>query len=206
LREKLTGHVYSLVEICEYSAYRYNLPVKIYKSIYMAQNHDLPENRKGDIDAGKIAHGKISKEQKHKEELEAWEELKEILPKKLYKKKRDSWDKFEALKSIEAKYVRAMDNLEAMFHMAEVGAEGFKNKEFDNACGMDEKDYDLSVTYADESFKNFIEAVNKRHFGFFRKKGDLEGFLGELGAVKKKFKAIYKQVNAPWKEEYNYGM
>ncbi|MFA5333082.1 MAG: HD domain-containing protein [Candidatus Nanoarchaeia archaeon] len=201
LHEALPCHCFSLIELAElyHSKYELNLDVNVAKNI--AQNHDLGEYLKGDIDAGKIAHGKVSEKEKHEQELAAWAEIKKLVPEKLYEQKYAYWEMFEKLDTLEAKYVKSLDKLEAILYMCEIGAEGFINKEIDNACGMDEKDYDLTAKYMDEAFNNFLLAIKIKE-----NPGDLNGFLGELKHVKEKLKLIYEKVKAPWKEEYNYGM
>jgi putative hydrolase of HD superfamily len=201
LREKLAGHCFSMIELAEGLAFKYNLNIDIDLAKNIAQNHDLGEYLKGDIDAGKIVHGKISENEKESQELEAWEEIGKMLPKNLYEQKRAYWDSFEKGDSLEAKYAKVIDKLEALLHMAEVGAGGFKKKTWFRKNGFDEKDYVLTATYADKIFKEFLAEAQK-----IDNPGDLEGFLGELKSVKEKFKEIYKQIGVPWKEEYNYAM
>ncbi len=201
LREKLAGHCFAMVELAEVLAVKYNLNLDIRLAKDIAQNHDLGEYLKGDIDAGKIVHGKVSENEKESQELEAWEEIRKMLPKSLYEQKRAYWESFEKCESLEAKYAKALDKLEALLHMSEVGAGGFKKKTWFRKKGFDEKDYLLTATYADKSFYEFIKQAIKNG-----SHGDLEGFLGELKEVKKKLKTIYSEVGASWKEEYNYAM
>ncbi len=201
LREKLAGHCFALIELAEGLAFKYNLNLDITLAKNIAQNHDLGEYLKGDIDAGKIAHGNVNENEKESQELEAWEEISKMLPKNLYEQKRAYWESFEKCDSLEAKYAKSLDKLEAMLHMARVGSGGFKKKTWFRKKGFDEKDYILTATYADKSFKDFFSEAEK-----IENPGDLEGFLSELGEVKKKLKSIYSEVGADWKEEYNYAL
>lgn len=203
LREYLPGHCFSLLELVEVMVSKYNLNIDVNLAKNIAQNHDLGEYLKGDIDAGKVAHRVINNEEKLKNEYLAWKNIKKVLPEKLFNQKYAYWQMFEEKKNKikEAKFVRVLDNLEASLHMINIGSEGFMNKDVDNACGMDEIDYDITAKYADDSMQEFIKHANQES-----NSGDLKGFMNELKIVKIKLKKIYEQVGAPWKEEYNYGM
>lgn len=201
LHEYLPAHCFSVIELTENLAGKYNLNLDVVLAKNIAQNHDLGEYLKGDIDAGKICHGKVKLEDKMLYEKQAWDEIRKILPEELFKKKYGYWRMFEECEINEAKFARSIDNLEALFYMVKIGKDGFINKSAGNDCGMDEKDYDLSATYPDLSMKNFIKAMNN-----VSNPGNLAGYLNELALAKEKLKIIYKEVGAPWKKEYNYSL
>jgi 5'-deoxynucleotidase YfbR-like HD superfamily hydrolase len=199
LREYLPGHCFSLLELVEVMISQYDLNIDVNLAKNIAQNHDLGEYLKGDVDAGKVAHKLVSNEEKTLMEEMAWLEIKKELPEQLFNQKYTYWQMFEKLEIKEAKFVRVLDNLEALLHMTNIGFEGFMNKEVDNACGMDEIDYDITAKYADTSMQNFIKHASQES-----NPGNLKGFMNELKIVKTKLKKIYEQVGAVWKEEYNY--
>ena len=201
LHEYLPGHCFAVIELTENLAGKYNLNLDAVLAKNIAQNHDLGEYLKGDIDAGKIAHGKAKVEDKMLYEKQAWDEIRKIIPENLFNEKYKYWRMFEECEINEAKFVKTVDNLEATFYMIKIGAKGFMNKSNGNDCGMDEKDYDLTAMYPDLNMKIFIKAMNK-----VPNPGDLAGYLNELALAKEKLKAIYEEVGAPWKKEYNYSL
>jgi len=201
LHEKLTGHCYAVTELSEYYLAKYCLNLDAETAKNIAQNHDIGEYLTGDVDAGKVVHGLISVKEKERLEHEAWKELKLILPLSLYKTKHNYWLMFEEQKTKEAKFVKTVDALETMLFMAETGVEGFEKKK-ENDCGMDEKDYELSITYCDKKMQKFLEAMKE----IKDNSGNLKGYLGELTAVKLRLKKIYEEVGAVWKKEYDYAL
>lgn len=201
LHEYLPGHCFAVMELAEIFSFKYGLNLDIILAKNIAQNHDLGEYLNGDIDAGKIAHETVKIEDKMLYENQAWDEIKKIIPEKLFSEKYGYYRMFEECEINEAKFVKSVDKMEAIFYMVQIGAKGFANKSGSNNCGMDEKDYDLAAMYPDLGMKNFIESMNK-----IPNPGNLAGYLNELALAKEKLKAIYKEVGAPWKKEYNYSL
>jgi putative hydrolase of HD superfamily len=121
-----------------------NLDLDITKSIKLAIIHDLPEAECGDVDIIDIVNGNITREEKHRRESLAIKKISGTLPDKLKKEIISLWEEYEAGKSREAKFVRAIDKLETITHIVEEGYESYDSPE-------------IIVNYADEAVRNFPE-------------------------------------------------
>ncbi len=119
------------------------LDIDVLKAVKIAIVHDLPEAITGDIDYGEIYKGNISKEEKQKNEIEAINKLKNILPEKIGKEIIELWEEYEYSRSREALFVKALDKIETISYIVEKG----KNY----------SDEDLVATYIDKHVKNFPE-------------------------------------------------
>lgn len=85
-----------------------NEKIDLLKVISMILIHDIVE-----IDAGDTyAYDEEAKKTQRARELKAAERIFHILPEDQAKKFRDLWDEFEAKETAEAKYARAMDNIQ----------------------------------------------------------------------------------------------
>jgi len=121
---------------------RLNLDVE--KSIKMALVHDLAESITGDIDAIKIAEKRVSKQTKRGQELVAMEKIKNMLPKDIGKVVYNLWEEYENSLTKEAKFVKAIDKLETLTQLIDVGHRTYDKPEF-------------IANYADKVVKDFPE-------------------------------------------------
>ncbi len=121
-----------------------NLDINIEHALEIAIVHDIVEAITGDIDHVLIFDGKVSKEEKQRNEKEAMKKLKESLPLKLGNKVSNLWNEYERSSIKEAKFVKALDKLETLTHLIETGYKTYVRPEF-------------MVKYADKAVKNFPE-------------------------------------------------
>ncbi len=90
--------------------------------------------------------GKISKADKNKLERNAMKEIKSGLSAKIGNEVYGLWEEFEKGFTIEARFVKAIDKLEAMTHLLEAGYKGYDKPE-------------LIPIYADQAVENFPELI-----------------------------------------------
>lgn len=144
-----------------------DVPVNIPHAMKMALIHDLAELKTDDIDAYEVIKQKVKLEDKQQKERDAMYEIlrgisfgDHIL---------DTWKEYEDQETVEAKFVKALDKIEAFLHLDEAGTDVYFPKEFHG-------------DYADAAVHAFDGAV--RHFP------PLEGLLSIVKAeLKKKFEA-----------------
>jgi len=94
-----------------------NLKIDLLKCVKLALVHDLPEAITGDICAVAIAFGNKTSAEKFEGENAAIREIKQILPKRSGSEISDLWNEYEKGQTEEAKFVRALDKIEAVNHM-----------------------------------------------------------------------------------------
>lgn len=123
------------------------LDIDVNKSIKIALVHDLAESLTGDIDAIKIAEGTFSKEEKERQEIEAIMNLKETLPEVIGNEISDLWHEYNNCETKEAKFIKALDKIETLTQLAEIGYKMYDKPEF-------------IANYANKAVKNFPELVD----------------------------------------------
>ncbi|MDD3808333.1 MAG: HD domain-containing protein [Candidatus Pacebacteria bacterium] len=128
-----------------------------YHAIKLCLVHDLAECITGDVDSFRITNKEITKEQKDEEEEKAITTLKKDFPdigKEIY----NLWQEYQESKTIEAKYVKALDKLESLTHILSVNYILVKDK-------LRAKH---TATYADKAVEDFpqlkpiLENIKKR--------------------------------------------
>ena len=147
--------------------------IDINRTLALALLHDLAEAKTGDIDGyDQILKGKKLIKEKAIMEETAMHEMTDDLPfgDWIYA----LWREYEDQKTIEAKFVKALDRIEGFLHIAEVGVEAYVPKEF-------------HADYATKAVVAFDEATH--HFP------ELKDFLEE---VKKDLKAQFEKVGVKW--------
>ena len=135
--------------------------------------HDLPEAITGDIDARLIARGKVTKEEKYRQEKKVMEKIKKSLPAKIGKEIYNLWQDYEKGRTKEAKFIKALDKIETLTH--------FTGIKIPNKIDAPE----LLGLYGNKEIKNFPEL--KEMFKL----------------VKNEIKKDFKKNGVPWKKEYN---
>jgi len=121
-----------------------NLKLDKTRAIEIALVHDLAESITGDIDAIRVKRGEVTKEEKQKGESKAIEELKNTLRDFGGDKIKKLWLEYEEVLTGEARFIKALDKLETLTHLIELGHEAYDEPEF-------------MASYADEAVKNFPE-------------------------------------------------
>lgn len=119
------------------------IDIDILKAMKIAIIHDLPEAITGDIPYMDIHNGHVLKENKQKEEILAMNKIREALPEKIGGEIFELWQEYEHAKTREALFIKALDKIETISHVAEVGGKY--------------TDLDLTATYTDKHVKNFSE-------------------------------------------------
>ncbi|MDD4990410.1 MAG: HD domain-containing protein [Candidatus Pacebacteria bacterium] len=117
------------------------------RALKMALAHDIVEIVVGNIDYISIVQKKISKKSQQALEKKAIEKIKKSLPQKSGKEVFNLWTEYEKGQTKEAKFVKAINKLETLAFLSEIGY-----KYFDKP--------DLIVHYADEAVKNFPALQN----------------------------------------------
>jgi 5'-deoxynucleotidase YfbR-like HD superfamily hydrolase len=141
-------------------------------SVKIALVHDLGEYKMdSDIDCIEVARGNVSKQDKYDEELKSIKDLtKEFGREDIFK----IWDDYEKGTTLEARYVKGLDKIEALKHLIER-----------DATGRTEEERDHVAFCADKAILAFPR---------------LNPLLKE---VKLKLKEFYKKRAFEWKAEYD---
>jgi len=143
VHDSVADHSWKLALMTISVAERLKLEIDIFHSVKLALYHDLQEYITGEIDSRLIHEGKFSKEKKFDLERKALEDLSnrfENVGRNIY----NLWEEFEEGKTREARYVKALDKIEAITHMISVD-------------GVEKDDFSYTALYANESVKNFPE-------------------------------------------------
>ena len=144
VQESSAAHSWRLSLMVFVVANELNLNLNIEKALKIAIVHDLAESITGDIDYLFITNGKVSKEEKKKLEENAMQQIKNSLPKKIGNEIYNLWKEFETQSSNEGRFVKALDKLETLTHLVEVGYKAYDKTE-------------VIPTYANEAVKTFPE-------------------------------------------------
>lgn len=118
------------------------IKINLTKSLEMAIIHDIVESAVGNVDYTSISKGKITEKQKAILENEAIEKLKKLMPSFSGKNIFGLWKEYEKGITKEAKFIKAMNKLETLMYLAEVGFKSYDKPE-------------LIPNYADEAINNF---------------------------------------------------
>jgi len=152
-----------------------NVKIDLAKAMALALIHDLAESKTGDIDAYEVMTGQKSRDEKMVQEVQVMQDMTTDLSfgKTIY----DMWEGYEDQDSVEAKFVRALDKIEAYLHIAQRGVEAYIPKEF-------------HADYADKAVAAFDEATH--HFPEVK---DL------LDLIKLDLKEKFETAGVKWKEK-----
>lgn len=148
--------------------------VDLSRVLGIALIHDLAESVTGDYDAYDVITGKKSLAEKKKEEQEAMRSIIEGIS--FGDGIQELWNEYEEQKTVEAKFVKALDKIEAFLHLAEGGVEAYVPKDFHSE-------------YADAAVHAFDEATL-----YFPEVRDL------LALVKKDLKKQFEEIGVTWVE------
>lgn len=136
--------------------------------------HDLAEAITGDVDAYRVILGQITKEQKSQDEEKAMlainNKVHDIGPKIF-----SLWKEYEEQKIPEARFAKALDKIEALIHLLNVGY----------IAREDNKEAELTATYADKAVKEFPQ------------------LKPILVIIKKRLKKEFEKQGFEWKKHYD---
>lgn len=110
-RESVADHSWSLVLMVMLYASKLDKPVNLTTCMQMAAIHDLPEAITGDIPV--TVQDKNVKAKKDLLERQAFLDMTSSLPKETKESMRNLYESYEAQDTYEAKFVKALDKLEA---------------------------------------------------------------------------------------------
>lgn len=145
-QESAAEHSWRLALLAFVLAQELKLKLDILRATEMALVHDLPEAITGDIDAVQIAEGKVLKADKQKQEKEAIEKIAHLLPLERGKEIYNLWQEYEESKTVEARFIKALDKIETLTQLSESGYKTYDKPEF-------------IANYADQAVKKFSELV-----------------------------------------------
>lgn len=124
-----------------------DIPIDVSHAMKLAILHDFAEMKTDDIDAVEVINNKVSLETKQKNELLAMHEILRGISfgEQIFV----LWSEYEKQETLEAKFVKALDKIEAFLHLDETGTGVYFPTEFHG-------------DYADAAVKSFDEASH--HF------------------------------------------
>lgn len=108
-QESVAEHTYQMALMAVFVAPYLDAPVNIERTLKMILVHDLVESLAGDIPFFEVSDRKA---QKAINEKAAIEKIREMLPSEVGAEVFELWHEFEEARSLEAKFARALDNLE----------------------------------------------------------------------------------------------
>lgn len=129
-KESTAEHSWRLALLSFVVAREAGIEIDIARATKIAIAHDLAEAITGDIDAVKIAEGKIDKATKDKWELTAMKKLKKYLPQEAGKEIFGLWQEYQQGQTREAKFIKALDKIETLTQIAEMGYKRYDKPQF----------------------------------------------------------------------------
>jgi len=141
-KESVADHSWRLSLLSFLVADELKLNLNLAQTLKIAIVHDLAEALTGEIDAFRVITGEISKKSKDKNELKAIMTITSNFS--FGKNIKELWQEYLDQATREAKYVRALDKLEAFLTILEAGHQEYKQNVFYG-------------NYADEAVSNFAE-------------------------------------------------
>lgn len=149
------------------------VPIDICRAMQLALIHDLAELKTDDIDAIEVITKKVSLRKKRESEILAMREILQDIS--FGQSLHMLWNEYEEQKTLEAKFVRALDKIEAFLHLKESGFKHYTLSEFYG-------------NYADEAIDVFDTALNSRR-----------PLFSLLETIKSDMKKICLQLGIKWK-------
>lgn len=172
-KESTADHSWQVAALIFVTIKELGIKIDQLKSLKLALVHDLAEAITDDIDCVLIHTGKADRAKKDQDEENAILNISKILPGKSGREIKGLWFEYKERKTPEARFVYAMDKLEAISHLIFVGHKNFHDHG------------DFLATYRHEAVANF-PALRPLHF-----------FLQQ------KLKVEYGKHGWDWKEKYN---
>lgn len=122
------------------------LDVDVEKSMKIALVHDLAEALTGDIDARDIKNQKVTKAEKQEREMAAMEKICGTLPAERGEEIYNLWEEYQQKETKEAKFINALDKIETLTHVVEIGYENYD-------------DVDLAGVYGNKAVERYPELM-----------------------------------------------
>lgn len=141
-RESSADHSWKLAIMVFVVAQELEIKIDLNRAILIALFHDLPESICGDIDYRLIHRGQVSRKEKEAKELNAALEIKKVINDKVGDEIFSLWQEYEESWTAEARFVKALDKIEAQDHLIHLGY-----NQFDDPTRI--------ATYADKAVADF---------------------------------------------------
>jgi len=172
--ESTADHSWRLALLAMIFIKELKLKINTERALKLAIIHDLPESITGDITADKTMADKKLKAAKQKEEIKVINRFKKLLPEIQGEEIYELWHDYEFSKTKEAKFIKALDKIEAYTNWTEVGGKYIAKSGKPH----------LIAIYPDEAVKNFPK------------------LLPVLNILKEKMKQEFKKGGVEWKKEF----
>jgi len=117
------AHSWQLAFAAYTIASEFSLELDLLRCMGLALVHDLPEVYTGDKDAVDVLNGKVSREEKNHQEAVFMGNFSDTFfsSQTMY----DLWEEYKEQKTLEAKFINALDKLESFIHLNEHGVEKY---------------------------------------------------------------------------------
>lgn len=174
VQEPTAGHVWKVSLMVPLLAEKFRVPVDILHALQISNAHDLGEcGMKYDFDSYLVSKGKLDQNDKDLAEENYMKSVKNRFSfgEQLY----GLWREYEENKTYEAKFVRAIDKLEALIHVITT-----------KGTGRDINDIEYVATYADRAVEDVPE---------------LKPFLR---ALKVRLRPVAERQGLIWTKEFDY--
>jgi putative hydrolase of HD superfamily len=172
--ESTADHSWRLALVAMIFIKELNLKINTEHALKLAIIHDLPESITGDITANRTMVDSKLRKEKEKNEIKAINRLKNLLPEIQGSEIHKLWHDYEYSKTKEAKFIKALDKIEAYINWIEAGYKYIVK------CGGPH----LVAIYPDEAVKDFPKLIPT------------------LRILKQKMKKEFKKGGIEWKKEY----
>ncbi|MBM3250886.1 MAG: HD domain-containing protein [Candidatus Nealsonbacteria bacterium] len=143
-KDSAASHSWRTSLMCFLLTDELGIRVDLPKVLKMAIVHDIVESIVGNTDYVLLATNKVSESQKKEAEKGAIEELADMLPELSGLEIYNLWNEYEEGKTREAKFVKAVNKLETLIYLSEVGYRYYDRPK-------------LIFNYADEAISDFPE-------------------------------------------------
>lgn len=149
-----------------------NLDIDVDKAVKIAIVHDIAESITGDVDYSKVYTNKISVEEKSEAEKNAIFQLKKSLSLTIGNEIEDLWKEYEHKNSDEAKFVYALDKIEALIYICEAGKPPHIPDMIARYADKSVENYPLLKPFL-KSVKNKLKILFEKHGIIWKKEYDL---------------------------------
>lgn len=137
-KESSAEHSWRLALMVFMAAEGSGIKIDMDRAMRMALVHDIAEAITGDIDFAVITEGRMTKKEKQDLEIKAINELAGILPEKRGEEIKSLWEEYEDGKTDEARFVKALDKIETLLQIGEMGYEKYDKPELIGIYGNKE--------------------------------------------------------------------
>lgn len=128
-RDSVAAHSWRMSIITFLLAEKLDIGLNINKCMKIALIHDLPEVMVGDTPFSKVVHNPDEEISKLNREKKGMKTLCSKLPNDLNIEIYNLWEEYALGKTIEAKFVKIMDKIEAAYQSIYIGVDMLKNKD-----------------------------------------------------------------------------